>query len=261
MAPVYDTSRYELHYFYNNFRQLQERFIETDEQEEQNEKEFYQNAYNKEIRSFIPHKVAQRMREVITFSVKLDGRAPDLRIAESTKKKLEDLDIAWNEWNNQTKELWKDEKELFGSSSSTDEKKRKYTVLESKQRWRIFHEIQAEREIHQMRVEKGGGKGSNKNNENVCKLEERGSASSPPSSSPYFCYSSLGCSNCSYVQREMKNIYYSPKEKREGDAEGQGRQDKTTIPWEDCVALAERKAKLDAKQAELQNQYEGYVKD
>lgn len=248
MAPVYDTSRYELHYFYNNFRQLQERFIETDEQEEQNEREFYQNAYNKEIRSFIPHKVAQRMRKVITFSVKLDGRAPDLRIAESTKKKLEDLDIAWNEWNNQSKDLQKAEEELFGSRGSTEKKKKRYTILESKQRWRIFHEIQAEREIHRMRVEKGGGKGSN-----ACKLEEQGSTSPPsPSSSPYFCYSSLGCANCSYVQREMKKCQ---------TAQEQDRQDKATIPWEDCVALAERKAALDAKQTELQNLYEGYVKD
>lgn len=105
VAPVYDTSRYELHYFYNNFRQLEERFTETDEQEEQNEKEFYQHAYNKEIRSFIPHKVAIRMRDVITFSVKLDGRAPDLRIAEATRNKLQEMEAAWSAWNKGSKEL------------------------------------------------------------------------------------------------------------------------------------------------------------
>ena len=83
---------------------MKERFTETEEQEEKNEKEFYANAYNKEIRSFIPHKVAQRMRDVITFSIKLDGRAPDLRISETTKEKLGKMEEKWSTWNEESKE-------------------------------------------------------------------------------------------------------------------------------------------------------------
>lgn len=44
------------------------------------------------MRNFIPYKVAVRMKEAIVFSVKLDGRAPDLNIDPKTEQMLDDWD-------------------------------------------------------------------------------------------------------------------------------------------------------------------------
>lgn len=94
VPPPYNTDRYNLHYFYNNFKQLQEKLIETAEVAEEKENlAFY--GYHKEIRTFIPHKQAVRMREMINFSVRLDGRAPDLKISQKDKKKLDKMEKDW----------------------------------------------------------------------------------------------------------------------------------------------------------------------
>ena len=47
----------------------------------------------KEIRGFIPYKVAKRLKDAITFSVKLKGRCQDLNIDNNTKLALERIDI------------------------------------------------------------------------------------------------------------------------------------------------------------------------
>ena len=46
----------------------------------------------KEMREYIPYSVAKRLKEVITFSVKLAGRCPDLNIDSNTRKALECID-------------------------------------------------------------------------------------------------------------------------------------------------------------------------
>lgn len=46
----------------------------------------------KEIRNFIPYRVALRLQEAIRFSVKLDGRAPDLDIDAQTSGLLDKWD-------------------------------------------------------------------------------------------------------------------------------------------------------------------------
>jgi hypothetical protein len=46
------------------------------------------------VHGFIPYKVAKRLKEAISFSVKLAGRCPDLNIDRNTKKALENIDKA-----------------------------------------------------------------------------------------------------------------------------------------------------------------------
>jgi len=46
----------------------------------------------REIRNFIPYKVAVRIKESIRFSVMLDGRASDLGIDDHTKTLLDKWD-------------------------------------------------------------------------------------------------------------------------------------------------------------------------
>ena len=46
----------------------------------------------REIRNFIPYKVAVRIKESIRFSVMLDGRATDLGIDDHTKTLLDKWD-------------------------------------------------------------------------------------------------------------------------------------------------------------------------
>jgi hypothetical protein len=57
------------------------------------------------------------MRAVITFSVKLDGRAPELRIGESTKAKLLKMEDGWEKWNRESAALSVKEHALFGSTT------------------------------------------------------------------------------------------------------------------------------------------------
>lgn len=44
------------------------------------------------MRDFIPHKTAMRIRDLITFTVKLKGRCPDLVINDETKTILAEMD-------------------------------------------------------------------------------------------------------------------------------------------------------------------------
>ena len=72
-------------YYRPDFDQLLVRFTETEEQSAKATERAHVNV--KEIRDFVPHKVALRIRDFITFSVKVSGRAPDLKL------KKQEIDI------------------------------------------------------------------------------------------------------------------------------------------------------------------------
>ena len=56
-----------------------QKFQETNEEAYKNYKSLKKDGV-REIYHFIPFTVAQRIKDAITFSVKLDGRCPDLNI-------------------------------------------------------------------------------------------------------------------------------------------------------------------------------------
>lgn len=77
--PKYDIRRYKNHYYYHDFEALLSMFKESKQENEMKTKKAYDE--DKAMRNFVPYKVAVRIKEAITFSVKLDGRCPDLHIA------------------------------------------------------------------------------------------------------------------------------------------------------------------------------------
>lgn len=79
--PPYSIDSYKDHYFMHDFNELSERFVES----ESDQRRFRKAAkrQNQEIRDFVPYNVACRIREFITFSVKLNGRCQDLQIDEA----------------------------------------------------------------------------------------------------------------------------------------------------------------------------------
>jgi len=90
-APKYDIGRYEEHYFLHDFEDLKARFQESEKDSTGKRKEAKRSSAG-EIRDFVPHNVAVRIKEVITFSVKLAGRCPDLNIDDETKATLDEWD-------------------------------------------------------------------------------------------------------------------------------------------------------------------------
>lgn len=112
--PKYDVDRYAEHYFLHDFDDLKRRFREsekesgearkraksggqpsTDGTEGENRKNEYKEGG--EIRDFVPYNVAVRIKEVISFSVKLAGRCPDLNIHDDTAAILDKMDKRWEE--------------------------------------------------------------------------------------------------------------------------------------------------------------------
>lgn len=78
--PKYDIGRYKNHYYYHDFELLQRIFKESNK--ENMEKTKIAHEKEKVMRNFVPYKVAVRIKEAITFSVKLDGKCPDLHIGD-----------------------------------------------------------------------------------------------------------------------------------------------------------------------------------
>lgn len=78
--PKYDIRRYRNHYYHHDFEVLESMFQESKEEHDAKTTAAYEK--DKVMRNFVPHKVAVRIKEAITFSVKLDGRCPELRIAD-----------------------------------------------------------------------------------------------------------------------------------------------------------------------------------
>lgn len=71
-----------------------ERFVETVAESDKNRRKSRDNSQIefREIRDFIPYKVARRVKEFITFAVKLDGRCPEFHLDEKTKELLVKID-------------------------------------------------------------------------------------------------------------------------------------------------------------------------
>jgi hypothetical protein len=67
-----------------------ERFQETEQ--EGNKRRKTMRDHSKEIRDFVPYKVAKRIQSFITFSVKLSGQAPDLKLDDDSMKYLDLID-------------------------------------------------------------------------------------------------------------------------------------------------------------------------
>jgi hypothetical protein len=67
-----------------------ERFSETEQEGVLRRKSM--RLSEKEIRDFVPYKVAKRIQAFIEFSVKLSGQAPDLKLDDDSIKYLELID-------------------------------------------------------------------------------------------------------------------------------------------------------------------------
>jgi hypothetical protein len=92
--PKYDPERYRSHYFRPDFTDLLTRFTETIDEQDQARRDLRskEDKEQREIRDFIPYKVAKRIKEFVSFSVKLDGRSTDLRLDDATKSLLDGMD-------------------------------------------------------------------------------------------------------------------------------------------------------------------------
>lgn len=55
--------------------------------------------HHNEIRDFVPYKIAKRIRDFVTFTVKLNGQAPDLKIDDTTAKMLKTKDELFEKLN------------------------------------------------------------------------------------------------------------------------------------------------------------------
>jgi len=91
--PRYSILAYKPHYFYKDFDSYQEKFIEEPDTMKNRRKAAEKGNSgvigNKEVRDFIPYRVALRASDFITFTVKLGGRAPDLNYGEEEEQTME----------------------------------------------------------------------------------------------------------------------------------------------------------------------------
>ena len=83
--PVYDIERYRRHYFHHDFDYLKEKFS-TNEVINKKARDEYGN---KPIGDYVPYKVGCRIRDTVSFTVKLDARAPDTHQDDQTKRILQ----------------------------------------------------------------------------------------------------------------------------------------------------------------------------
>lgn len=84
--PSYSIEHYRKHYFSNDFDDIKKKI----EQNISENKSIKADEYGrKPIGDFVPHQVATRVRDTITFSVKLDCRASDLNIDPESKRLLQ----------------------------------------------------------------------------------------------------------------------------------------------------------------------------
>lgn len=90
-TPKYHPERYRNHYYEQDFDELLLRFQESDAEARQHEQELKEQGV-REIRNFIPYRVALRLQEAIRFSVMLDGRAEELGIDPQTAELLNKWD-------------------------------------------------------------------------------------------------------------------------------------------------------------------------
>jgi hypothetical protein len=83
--PKYSIDYYKAFYYGGDFDELKQRFVESPETSKKKRIDEKQE----QIRDYIPYKMAMRIREFITFSVKLAGRSPDIKLDPNTIKILE----------------------------------------------------------------------------------------------------------------------------------------------------------------------------
>lgn len=101
--PKYDVGRYAEHYFLHDFDDLKARFRESEKQSGEARKraksggQLSTDGGAGEVRDFVPHNVAVRIKEFISFSVKLAGRCPDLNINDDTAAILDQMDERWKQ--------------------------------------------------------------------------------------------------------------------------------------------------------------------
>ena len=75
-APAYDIENYRKHYFLNDFDNIKHHItMNLNENKDQKDE-----LGRKPIGDFVPHKIANRMKKFIEFSVKSDCRCPDIDI-------------------------------------------------------------------------------------------------------------------------------------------------------------------------------------
>jgi hypothetical protein len=117
--PKYDVDRYAEHYFLHDFDDLKQRFQESEKESGKRRKLAKSGTQTStdggagEIRDFVPYSVAVRIKEVISFSVKLAGRCPDLNINDDTAAILDQMDKRWRvDQERQEREVRRAHKEL-----------------------------------------------------------------------------------------------------------------------------------------------------
>lgn len=81
----YDIENYRMHYFANDFDQIKRRIVENISENPDKIKDEYGR---KPLGDFVPHKIAERLKETIQFSVKLDLRCTDIDFDIDTRLKL-----------------------------------------------------------------------------------------------------------------------------------------------------------------------------
>lgn len=59
----------------------------------------------KEVRDFVPYKVAKRIQSLITFSVKLQGQSPDLQLDDVSVDFLNQIDSQFDKHEREQREL------------------------------------------------------------------------------------------------------------------------------------------------------------
>jgi hypothetical protein len=89
IRPYYDINDYRMFYFYHDMETIMPRFTESDQEIYDKKKRALRNNSEtdntfilKEIRDYLPHNTAIRIRDFITISVKIEGQAPDLKLDE-----------------------------------------------------------------------------------------------------------------------------------------------------------------------------------
>jgi hypothetical protein len=88
-SPAYDIENYRKHYFLNDFDNIKHHItMNLNENKDQNDE-----LGRKPIGDFVPHKIANRMRKCIEFSIMSDCRCPDIDIDDQSRDMMTKGDI------------------------------------------------------------------------------------------------------------------------------------------------------------------------
>ena len=84
--PLYSIDAYKQNYFGSDIEELKIRFSEDKQTMKRNRQ--MSKKHNDEIRDFVPYKIAKRIKDFVTFTVKLNGRCHDFKIDDPTLQML-----------------------------------------------------------------------------------------------------------------------------------------------------------------------------